>query len=290
MEPEYDFYFKTDLRPFKSLVLHEFAVLRCPSGYILPLKEPSAYAVYIVLQGKGVYAVSGKEFPASEGDCFVLYPGTRIKCAADKKDPWALVMVNFDGADAKFILETAKFSPEKPLHHHKEHITNEVIQLISGFYRFRGGDIYHAIASTAMLYLLLGFLVKNQENPVSVSIPSNWASAAHFNKARDFIMENYSRNITIGDIASHVGLSRSRLYRIFLQQASVSPHQYLTEIRVQEAHDLLKKHGSTIGDIARAVGIENPLYFSTLFKRFTGETPSGFMKKTGSDPEKEIKT
>jgi AraC-like DNA-binding protein len=89
----------------------------------------------------------------------------------------------------------------------------------------------------------------------------------------------------VEDIAKHVNLSRSRLYRVFLQQAFVSPHQYLTVRRIKEAGNLLmKRDGSSIKDIAMSVGIDNPLYFSTLFKKITGKSPSDFIK--GAEEEK----
>jgi AraC-like DNA-binding protein len=286
MEPKYDFYFKNEQRRFASLTLHEFAVLKCQSGYTLPVKKPKAYGLYIVVDGKGVYTLKGGKFPAGAGDCFVLYPNTEIKCQADKKEPWTLIMINFDGSDAKFLLEVSDFSQKAPLRHLREQITKEVLQVLTGFYRFRGDDIYHAIVSTGMLYLTMSILVnstryftpEDESATADSPVPHSFASAAHFNKALDFITKNYSRNITVDDIAKHVNLSRSRLYRIFLAQVSISPHQYLTGFRIREAAVLLEKRKDTIKEIAQAVGIDNPLYFSTLFKQIMGKSPTEFIK------------
>ena len=94
----------------------------------------------------------------------------------------------------------------------------------------------------------------------------------------DFIAANYQRPITIADIADHVHLSRSRLYRVFMQQVFISPQQYLTEYRIREAIRLLQDRKGTVQEIAYAVGIEDPAYFTRLFKQVMGKSPNQYMK------------
>ena len=277
MEPKYRFYYKNEFKPLASLSLHEVAGLDCPPGYALPLEKPDAYALYFVMEGRGIYTLSGTEFHAAENDIFAMYPDTEVKCLADKKDPWALQAVSFDGADARLLLNAARFDPKEPLRHLEEQVAGQVVQVIAGVYTFRGEDIYGTTQSTALLYALMALLVKTASWDQS-AMPPGWTGAIHFQKALSFIAENYSQPITVKDIAAHVSLSRSRLYRIFLQQIFISPQQYLTEFRIREARSLLEKRGGSIKEIAQAVGIEDPYYFSTIFKQFTGKTPTSYMK------------
>jgi len=100
----------------------------------------------------------------------------------------------------------------------------------------------------------------------------------HFQKALDFIGENYMKPITVEDIASYVNLSRSRLHQIFLQQIFISPKQYLTEYRVREARNLLEKRSGSVKEIAQAVGFDDQLYFSNVFKQITGKSPNNYVK------------
>jgi AraC-like DNA-binding protein len=188
-------------------------------------------------------------------------------------------MVNFDGSDARFLLDAAGFAPETPLYNFKTYNSNEVLQILTGFYRFKGQELYHGIMATTMLYMLMGIFVKTSMDENPPVIPKSWTSSVHFNKAMEFIAANYTRGITVEEIASHVNLSRSRLYRIFNQQLSMSPHQYLTQVRIAEACRILEKRSGTIKEAAQAVGIDDPLYFSTLFKKHTGLSPSQFIKK-----------
>jgi AraC-like DNA-binding protein len=277
MEPQYKFYYKNEFKPLASLSLHEVAGFSSPPGYILPLEKPDAYALYYVMEGRGIYTLSGTEFHAVENDIFAMYPDTEIKCQADRKDPWVLRAVSFDGADARLLLNAARFDPSAPIRHLEEHIAEQVIQIIAGVYTYRGQDIYGTTQSTALLYAFMSLLVKTASWD-QTAMPPGWTGAIHFQKALSFIAENYSRPITVNEIAKHVNLSRSRLFRIFHQQIFISPQQYLTEYRIREARNLLELRSGSIKEIAQAVGIEDPYYFSTLFKQLTGKTPTQYMK------------
>jgi len=277
MKPEYKYYFKNEFRPLASLSLHEIAAFSCPSGYVLPLIKPDAYALYYAGEGKGVYILGDAEFQVTEGDIFALYPNTDIECRADKKAPWTLCAVSFDGADARILLNAARFAPKDPVRHLEEIVSEQVVALMAGMYTFRGQEIYSTTQSTAILYALMSLLVKTASWDQS-AMPPGWTGAVHFHKALDFISENYSRPITVEDIAASVNLSRSRLHQIFLQQIFISPKQYLTEYRVREARHLLEKRSGSVKEIALAVGFDDQLYFSNVFKQLTGKSPNNYMK------------
>ena len=276
MEPEYVCYFKNKFRPLASLSLHEVASLTCPASYVLPIERPDAYAVYLVYQGKGIYTLGSSEFPVKENDIFVMYPNIPVRCAADKTDPWELVALSFDGVDARLLLNAAGFEPKQPVRALDSHTAESIRKVMFGIYAWRGQEIYSVAQSTALIYAMLSALVKTASWDQS-AMPPGWTGAVHFQKALDFITANYSKPINVTDIAEHVNLSRSRLYRVFMQQIFISPQQYLTEYRMREAIRLLQKRTGSIKEIALAVGIEDPLYFSNLFKQVTGRSPKNYM-------------
>jgi AraC-like DNA-binding protein len=133
-----------------------------------------------------------------------------------------------------------------------------------------------------MIYLLLAAMVKTATWDQS-EMPPGWTGTVHFQKAIDFIAANYSKPINVADIADHVSLSSSRLYRVFMQQIFISPKQYLIDYRIREAIHLLEKRKGSIKEIGIAVGIEDPLYFSNLFKQVTGKSPKNYMEEMSSE-------
>jgi AraC-like DNA-binding protein len=275
MEPKYRFYFSNDYRPLSSLSVHEAGCMEYPANHTISLEKPESYALYIVVKGKGAYTLEDREFPAEEGHCFVGYPGIPLVCRADPAEPWTLCWVCFDGADARLLLNAAGFSPQNPIR--SPRTVNQAIDVIAHIYTFRGKEVYALVQSTALLYTLMAFLIKEISWDNS-NMPSGWTGVVHVQKALDYIASNYSRSITVNDIAAHVNLSRSRLYRVFVQHLSQSPQKYLMEFRIREACNLLQKHRNSIKEIARAVGFENPLNFSTAFKQIMGKSPRNYMQ------------
>ena len=276
-EPNYKYYYKNDFRPLASLSLHEVAGFDCPPGYVLPLKKPDAYGLYYVMEGKGVYTLSGTEFPVGENDLFVIYPDTEIECRADKEDPFTLRAVSFNGVDALLLLNASRFDPKSPVRHMEDDTADNVVRFMAGIYTYRGQDIYGTTQSTSILYAFMSLLVKTASWD-QTAMPPGWTGVVHVQKALDFISENYHRPITVKDIAEHVNLDRSRLYRVFLQHVFISPQQYLTEYRIREGRRLLEKRSGSIKEIAQAVGIDDPLYFSKVFKQICGKSPTEYMK------------
>jgi len=91
-----------------------------------------------------------------------------------------------------------------------------------------------------------------------------------------FIHEHYRENITLKDIADHLQISESYLTKIFRGKTSYSVVEYITQYRLKQAIDLLMDPNVKIYEIAEKVGYQDSRYFSTLFKKEMGLTPSEF--------------
>ncbi len=92
-------------------------------------------------------------------------------------------------------------------------------------------------------------------------------------KVEEFVNENYQNpDITLEDMAQHVGLSSNYIRRIFREQCGYSLMDYLVNHRISMAKELLKTTDRTAREIAELVGYSNTKYFYSLFKKQTGYT------------------
>jgi AraC family transcriptional regulator len=100
--------------------------------------------------------------------------------------------------------------------------------------------------------------------------------------ALQFIHENYARELTLSDIAAAVNLSPFHLARLFKRTLGVSPYQYVLQVRVTSARSLLVAGtgGSSLAEIAAAVGFADQSHLTRHFKRVTGVTPRQFRGAT----------
>jgi AraC-like DNA-binding protein len=88
-----------------------------------------------------------------------------------------------------------------------------------------------------------------------------------------FIEENYGRDISLADIAAAVHVSPFHLHRRFRAETGLTPHAYLTAVRVRRAEMLLLRTDMSILNIALAVGFKSPSHFASVYRSHKGMTP-----------------
>ncbi|MDR2130804.1 MAG: response regulator [Odoribacteraceae bacterium] len=86
----------------------------------------------------------------------------------------------------------------------------------------------------------------------------------------------------IESLAAAVSMSKSSLYRKIKSMTSLSPHEFIRNVKLKHACRLLKEKSVTIAEVAYAVGFSNPKYFAACFKAEFGVTPTDYQKKTAS--------
>lgn len=94
-----------------------------------------------------------------------------------------------------------------------------------------------------------------------------------------FIRKQYYNPIDLTAIANHLHVNPSYLSHLFKREMGIGLTQYITRIRMEQAQHLLKETDWKIARIAQSVGLSDPRYFNTLFKRHTGVTPAAYREK-----------
>ncbi|UJF36083.1 AraC family transcriptional regulator [Paenibacillus hexagrammi] len=94
-----------------------------------------------------------------------------------------------------------------------------------------------------------------------------------------YLEQNYSESITIDDLAENLDCNVRQLQRIFKAQLSMSPMEYLIQVRLDRAKEFLQHTNIPLGQIADAVGYSDSYYFSRLFKKYIGLSPSRFRER-----------
>lgn len=96
-----------------------------------------------------------------------------------------------------------------------------------------------------------------------------------------YIREHYDKDISLQDVAASVHMSESYFSRIFKKYSGVSFIEYVTQLRLEKAKQLLLRPDAKIYEVSLAVGYQDARYFSQLFRKWTGETPTEFRRRMG---------
>lgn len=112
------------------------------------------------------------------------------------------------------------------------------------------------------------------EQKFSYFIPEVDSVQKRLSMIDSYILVNLSINITIEQLAKNVNMSERSLSRFIKQRKGVSIHQYITQIKINKAVDLLNNELYSISDVAFMTGFSSPFHLSKSIKKYTGKNPS----------------
>ena len=227
--------------------------------------------------GSGSVKIEEREFTL-EPDRFVIIPaGKPHEYWSSSSSPWTISWCHFQG------LRGADFTCAAPVDQSPFAIDSDLITRVKSLFSMafdiveRGYTLEHAAAASSLVHSILCLLIyDNTQLTPSRKPPRN----RHVEKAIMFMGANIQRSISLNEIASHVGLSVSRLTQLFCSLVGAAPISYLTRERIYRACHYLDAAELPIADIARIVGYEDPFYFSRVFKRITGLSPRAYRQRS----------
>jgi len=117
---------------------------------------------------------------------------------------------------------------------------------------------------------------RKEQAHATADLPENYDSKI-INKVVDFIYENLAQEkLSTNYISEQIGISRTQLWRIFKNNTNKSLSDFITEIRVQKAQELLSTGKYRISEISYQIGCSNPKYFSQWFHKEVGMSPTAY--------------
>ena len=115
-----------------------------------------------------------------------------------------------------------------------------------------------------------------------VSDNTRQRSILEVEKTKAYIDEHLSEDISMSDLAKHAYLSPNYLGKIFYEKLGMSVSEYINMRRIERACELIRSGNAKIYEIAEMVGIRDPNYFSSLFKKIVGIAPKEYKSLVGA--------
>ena len=248
---------------------------QCSGGHFWGPAVRSFYLIHLVVSGKGFFSVGDKKYEIEAGSAFIIRPQTLVSYYADENDPWEYCWIGFNGADASRLVELVDFDEDTPVISFSPEYIPNLKQAFLNIYENFGTSAQQETMTVSKLFEAFSIMI----NAAPKKQPESSAARHYVKNAIKYIQRNFSNSIDVSDIAAHIGLSRSHLYRIFVKHLALSPNEYLTQFRINQACILLRTSGLSIGEIASSVGFDDQLYFSRVFKKIKGVPPSHYIKE-----------
>lgn len=225
----------------------------------------NAFVIHYCISGYGYY--QGNRVDAGQG--FIFLPGTTVNYRPSHSDPWRYLWFIIDTPDPEFFLKYYDLDRETGI------FTYDFTDVLEEQYRSICRSRVFSVDPVESLLAYLNILKHH-----SASRAGNSKAAVYAKSAKDFIETNYHRRPSIAELAKHLNISQSYLYRVFSEEYGVSPKEYLNRFCMDQAKRLLRTGDMNISQIAASVGYNDVLAFSAFFSKRKGCSPTAYRERS----------
>lgn len=135
------------------------------------------------------------------------------------------------------------------------------------------------IYAESLALTLAAHILCRYANPASVRLRRAGPGSVQIQKSIEFMRDNLQQDLTLAEIARSVNMSKYHFAKSFRQAMGISPHRYLTDLRIARARQLLTNISISIEEVAYSVGFTDRSHFSTQFLNTVGTTPGRYRRE-----------
>lgn len=249
---------------------------QCSPGHKAGPFIRTSYLIHVVVRGSGIYYYHGKIFPVQAGQAFLIYPGETTTYIADHNTPWEYGWVGCSGYRIPELLREVGFTEDNPVL--SLHKADTLMSIILSMMDAQKMTLKDELFRTAELLRFFGMML--QDHGQAPSLDRLYSGETYAQVALRYLNDNYMYKISISDLASTIGVERSYLWRVFLQEYHESPQKYLQRLRMEKARSLLESSTLSIADIASRVGYDDYTSFTKMFRQKVGMSPTEYRAAT----------
>lgn len=236
-------------------------------------------------RGSSIFTVSGDDVHLEANSMIIIRPGQMHKFAVKSEDNCEFIVLSFN-FESKYGEDSAPIAPEDFIEfvdtdnagayiHVRLPRKNEIASVLENILRERDRrQMWDGLMVQLLLMQLFVLISRTLKNEWEQNIKSrSWKIKEVIRTAKDYIDANYSRSITLSDVAQYVFLSESYLAHVFKNEFGISPKSYLLKARIDASCELLTATDMKISDVALSVGFSNPQRYNDMFKKYMHTTP-----------------
>ncbi len=230
--------------------------------------------IYCV-DGNGWISVDGKRSELVKDQYYIIPKNTPHSYAASDENPWTIYWIHFAGDKAEHLLN--KYSminkcmpADKNLHEERSRLFDWIYFSLESEY----SDSNLEYAGLVLMLLLSSFVFINQFRKVNEIGNSDVSGMAI-----EFMKANIEKRISVEEVARHCNISVSHLCLVFKKSTSHTLMEYYNNIKVQRACQLLDLTRLKVHEVASHLGFNDAFYFSRVFSKTIGLSPSLYRKK-----------
>lgn len=226
-------------------------------------------------KGSGYYIENGQKKLVDSNTLLFIPENTPHLYASSKDDPWSILWIHVKGSNLRNYYSYEKQTMSLiPIPFEKQNKLKtqfeDVFEILE-----QGFHLENLLYSYQILAHILGlFFLSPNYNKLSMK-----ESGSSIHASINYMIDSLHETLTLDDLARHSSLSPVHYSYLFKKNTGYSPIHYFLRLKIQKACTYLDISDYPINEIAELLGFKDPFYFSRLFHKIMGMSPSDYRKK-----------
>ncbi|RZS92423.1 AraC family transcriptional regulator [Cuneatibacter caecimuris] len=248
---------------------------KCAADHRIHRRHQDFYLMMLCVGGEGELCCQGRRYAIRSGNLMFCHAGREISYRSSIKNPWSLYWVHFDLKKESGIQEMLygpHLSPEHPVTACENRAElEEWYEKLLGFSDALADEVQTGLWQSYFLCLLYKGIgqfghLKEKRNP-------------HVEQTLEFLEQHFTEKTELETVGRAVGISKYHLSRLFRQEMGIPLGHYIEQRRIEYAKVLLASSSLSVGEIGERVGFGSGMYFSNVFRKAEGISPSAYRKR-----------
>lgn len=266
----------------KSLYIRKLGFFPKVMHHYVQKEHGTDYCILIYcVAGKGWYEIEGHERVSIEANQFIILPAhVPYRFGANELNPWSIYWIHFEGQLAgNFVLQPLK--PRNILPDNTSRLQDrlEMFEEIYSNFSMAYTQDYMIHASMCLYPFLSSFLHVEAFRHYRLPQRKEQGFSA---QVIHYMQENIANNLSLDELACRFKYSSSHFSALFLKETGYSPINYYIQLKIRKACQYIEMSNMKLCEIAVKVGFDEPAYFTRIFTKVIGISPSEYRRREKS--------
>ena len=222
------------------------------------------YELVYYIRGTGVSTIGEQAFSYSDHTYCIIPPGTLHSEYTETETDLMYIGFQYDNSLGELPIAMITDSEKLSIFHSMNGILQEMSNREANY--------------TLMLTLHLNMLIVETLRIIRVKLAEENDIPLQMGYVKNYIKDNYNKNFKPEELATTIGYSYHYFRHLFKEQYGITLKQYVIELRIKHAKELLQETSQSISQIAGECGFSSTSRFISMFKQHVGESPLAFRK------------
>ena len=250
----------------------------CDGTYRMKRQDSAETVIEYVVEGRGYLNVNGENYAATAGDVYILRKKTTHTYWSDARYPWVKIFFNIRGSLAEKILDEYQLGGTGRVVLGADGLEQDFRDMLGRLMDSTVGQTERFDKATVD-FLRIIIKLTNMQRAAGVHKDDLMSVEKEMNTLIEYITMNPRRIVSNQELADVIFRSKDYVIKRFFANFGVTPYDYQIQQKIFSAKNMLANMNLSVKEIAGSLGYDDQHYFSYMFKKRCGMSPTQYRKK-----------